>query len=172
MDGRASQVMVGPHRISVTIFGRGGPAVVIEPAFGGSAQSWQAIAKTLAQETTVVTYDRAPYGTSSRAMDRRTPRDIAGDLHGVLDATSVARPVVLVGHSLGGICVRAFTALYGEEVAGIVLVDSSHEAQEEVLRGSLSWRIRLAEAVMVPVLAAVPRKVRPDARPGWRRHGS
>jgi pimeloyl-ACP methyl ester carboxylesterase len=163
MDGRASQVMVGPHRISVTVFGSGGPAVVIEPAFGGSAQSWQAIAETLAQETTVVTYDRAPYGASSRAMDHRTPPEIARDLHGVLDATSVARPIVLVGHSLGGVCVRAFTALYEQEVAGMVLVDSSHEAQEEVLRGSLSWRIRLAEAAMVPVLTAVPRKVRGGA---------
>ena len=128
--------------------------MVIEPAFGGSAQSWHAIAETLARQTTVVTYDRAPYGASSHAMDRRTPREIARDLHGVLDATSVARPIVLVGHSLGGVCVRAFTALYGPEVAGMVLVDSSHEAQEEVLRESLSCRIRLAEAVMVPVLTA------------------
>jgi hypothetical protein len=33
-------------------------------------------------------------------------------------------------------------ALYPEEVAGMVLVDSAHEAQEDVLRGSLPWRAR------------------------------
>ena len=80
MDGKSTEVSVGAHRISVTVFGSGEPAVVIEPAFGGSAQSWHAIAGTLGEQTTVVTYDRAPYGASSRALDRRTPGDIAGDL--------------------------------------------------------------------------------------------
>lgn len=163
MDGRTSHVVVGPHRISVTVFGTGGPPVVIEPGFGGSAQSWRAIAETLAEQTTVVTYDRAPYGTSSRATDHRTSREIARDLHGVLDAVGIERPVVLVGHSAGGVYVRAFAGLYSDEVAGMVLVDSSHEAQEQVLGVTLPWRIRFLEAVTVPLLMAVPRKVRGGA---------
>lgn len=163
MNGSSTHVTVGPHRISVAVFGTGGPAVVIEPAFGGSARSWQAIAQTLSEETTVVTYDRAAYGASSRALDGRTPREIAQDLHGVLDAAGIARPVVLVGHSAGGVYVRAFAGLYGDEVAGMVLVDSSHEAQEDVLRGGLPWRVRFLEAVTVPLLAIVPRSVRGGA---------
>lgn len=163
MDGKATEVTVGPHRISVTVFGSGGPAVVVEPGLGGSAQSWRAIAETLAADTTVVTYDRAAYGTSSRAMDRRTPAEIARDLHGVLDAADVSRPVILVGHSNGGICVRAFAGLWPAEVAGMVLVDSAHEAQEQVLRGALSWRIRLFEAATLPMLMVVPRRVRGGA---------
>ena len=163
MNGRSAHVTIGPHRISVTVSGAGGPAVVIEPAFGGSAQSWQAVARTLSEETTVVTYDRAAYGTSSRAMDRRTPREIARDLHGVLDAAGITRPVVLVGHSAGGVYVRAFAGLHGGEVAGMVLVDSSHEAQEDVLRGCLPWRIRFLEAATVPLLMIVPRGVRGGA---------
>jgi len=163
MDGRTTEVNVGPHRISVTVFGSGGPAVVVEPAFGGSAQSWQAIAETVGRDTTVVTYDRAAYGTSSRAMDRRTPREIARDLHGVLDAVGIARPVVLVGHSHGGICVRAFAGLYAEEVAGMVLVDSAHETQDQALRGTLPWQVRLLEVMTVPLLITVPRKVRGGA---------
>jgi pimeloyl-ACP methyl ester carboxylesterase len=163
MNGRSSHVTIGPHRISVTVSGTGEPAVVIEPAFGGSAQSWQGVAQTLSAETTVVTYDRAAYGTSSRAMDGRTAHEIARDLHGVLDAAGIARPVVLVGHSAGGVFVRAFAGLYGDEVAGMVLVDSSHEAQDDVLRGCLPWRIRLFEAVTVPLLMIVPRGVRGGA---------
>lgn len=160
MDGTTSPVNVGPRKISVTVFGIGEPAVVIEPAFGGSAHSWRAIAETLAEETTVVTYDRAAYGTSSRAMDNRTPGEIAGDLHGVLDAAGIARPVVLVGHSAGGLYIRAFAGRHGDEVAGMVLVDSSHEAQEQVLRGSLPWRIKILEAVNVPLLMVGSRKAR------------
>jgi pimeloyl-ACP methyl ester carboxylesterase len=163
MEGKATRVTVGPHHLSVTIRGSGGPAVVIEPAFGGGTPSWQAVAGTLAEDTTVVTYDRAAYGGSSRATDGRTPREIARDLHGVLDAAGTARPVVLVGHSVGGLCVRAFAGLYPAEVAGMVLVDSSHEAQEQLLNGCLPWWIRLLEAATLPLLMIVPRSARGGA---------
>jgi pimeloyl-ACP methyl ester carboxylesterase len=163
MDGKNTEVRVGAHRISVTVFGSGEPAVVIEPAFGGSAQSWQAIAQALGEQTTVVTYDRAPYGTSSRAVDQRTPAEIAGDLHGVLAAAAIRAPVVLVGHSAGGVCARAFAWRYAAEVAGMVLVDSSHEVQEQILRDALPWRIRLLEALTVPMLMAMPRSLRNGA---------
>jgi pimeloyl-ACP methyl ester carboxylesterase len=35
----------------------------------------------------------------------------------------------LVGHSLGGLYVRAFAGAYPDEVAGLVLVDPMHEAE-------------------------------------------
>lgn len=158
MDGRTTHVQVGEHRLAATVFGERQPAVVIEPAFGGSAQSWTEIAEALAAETTVVTYDRAPYGTSSRAHDRRPAGEIARDLHAVLDALAIARPVVLVGHSAGGVYVRAFAGAYGDEVAGMVLVDSAHEAQAQVLRGRLPWRLALSEALTLPMLCVLRRK--------------
>jgi pimeloyl-ACP methyl ester carboxylesterase len=163
VDGTSTDVTVGPHRISVTVFGSGGPPVVIEPGFGGTARSWRAVAEAVAEQTTVVTYDRAAYGTSSRAADGRTAPEVARDLHGVLDAVGVVRPVVLAGHSLGGVFVRAYAGLYLQEVAGMVLVDSSHEAQEQVLRGVMPWHERLLEAATTPVIMVVPRPVRGGA---------
>src|SRR5690606_3048470 len=38
-------------------------------------------------------------------------------------------PYILVGHSIGGLYVRAFAQQYPEETAGIVLVDSAHPEQ-------------------------------------------
>ena len=159
MDVKTTQVQVGPHRIAATVFGDAEPAVVIEPAFGGSAQSWFAVAEALAGQAKVVAYDRAPYGASSRAQDDRTPREIARDLHGVLDALGISRPVVLVGHSAGGVYARAFAGLYRDEVAGMVLVDSAHEAQEQVLHGQLPWRVGLLEALTLPMLGLLPAKM-------------
>jgi pimeloyl-ACP methyl ester carboxylesterase len=40
---------------------------------------------------------------------------------------------VLVGHSIGGEYVRIFTASFPSEVAGVVLVDSTHPEQQEPL---------------------------------------
>jgi pimeloyl-ACP methyl ester carboxylesterase len=45
----------------------------------------------------------------------------------------VTGPVVLVGHSAGGIYIRAYAAEHLERVAGMVLVESSHEGQRPVL---------------------------------------
>jgi pimeloyl-ACP methyl ester carboxylesterase len=147
---RTTMVKAGRHRIEANIVGDGSPVVVIEPSFGGSAAEWRSIAETLAAETTVVTYDRAPYGASSRAADRRTPADIAGDLHVVLQSLGIGGPVVLVGFSVGGMYVRAYAALHPDQVAGMVLVESSHEGQTPLLNEVFTWKVRLEELLFSP----------------------
>ena len=159
-------ISVGRHRLAATVFGAGSPAVVIEPSFGGAAGDWEKIARTLAEQTTVVTYDRAPYGASSAARDARRPRDIAADLDGLLRGLGVAGPVVLVGHSAGGIYVRAYAAAHLDRVAGMVLVESSHEGQRPVLDPLRSRKNRLDTALTIP---AIVRESRQSRRGGDRR---
>jgi pimeloyl-ACP methyl ester carboxylesterase len=143
-------VEAGPHQIEANVAGGGSPVVVIEPSFGGSAAEWRSIAETLAAQTTVVTYDRAPYGASSRAADRRTPADIARDLHTVLQALGVSGPIVLVGFSVGGMYVRTYAALYPDQVAGMVLVESSHEGQTPLLNEVFTWKVKLEGLLFQP----------------------
>jgi pimeloyl-ACP methyl ester carboxylesterase len=153
-------VSVGRHQLAATVFGEGSPAVVIEPSFGGAAEDWEKIARTLAEDTTVIAYDRAPYGPSSAARDARTPRDIAADLDGLLRALGVTGPVVLVGHSAGGIYVRAYAAAHLDRVAGMVLVESSHEGQRPVLDPLRSAKNRLDTALVIPVIIRESRQSR------------
>jgi pimeloyl-ACP methyl ester carboxylesterase len=139
-------VSVGRHRLEATVSGAGSPAVVIEPSFGGAAEDWAKTAQWLSEETTVVTYDRAPYGASSAAQDARTPHDIASDLDDLLTELGLTGPLVLVGHSAGGIYVRAYAAEHLDRVAGMVLVESSHENQRKLLDPvrSVPSRLRMA----------------------------
>jgi len=153
-------ITVGRHRLAATVFGEGTPVVVIEPSFGGAAADWEKIARTLAEETMVITYDRAPYGASSAARDGRTPRDIAADLDGLLRELGVTGPVVLVGHSAGGIYIRAYAAEHLERVAGMVLVESSHEGQRPVLDPLRSGKNRLITALTVPLIIRESRESR------------
>jgi pimeloyl-ACP methyl ester carboxylesterase len=165
MSGGTVMITVGRHRLAATVFGEGTPAVVIEPSFGGAAADWEKIALTVAEQTTVITYDRAPYGASSAARDARTPHDIAADLDGLLRELGVTGPVVLVGHSAGGIYIRAFAAEYLERVAGMVLVESSHEGQRPVLDPLRSAKNRLITALTIPSIIRESR----DARRGGDR---
>jgi pimeloyl-ACP methyl ester carboxylesterase len=160
MAPRTTMVAAGRHRIEANVFGHGSPAVVIEPSFGGSAGEWRSVAEKVAADTTVVTYDRAPYGASSRAADRRTPADIARDLHAVLRAVGVAGPFVLVGFSVGGMYVRAYAALYPDDVGGLVLIESSHEGQTPLLNKVFTWKVRLEGLLFYPKVLL--------SRRGWR----
>ena len=152
MDGVTTMVSAGRHRLETIVFGSGEPAVVIEPSLGGFAAAWRQIAETIAEDTMVVTYNRAPYGASSPARDGRRPRDIAGDLDGVLKELGIAGPLVLVGHSIGGIYLRTYAALHMDRVAGMVLVDSSHETQGKVIPRYLSPKDRVLAALTLPQL--------------------
>jgi pimeloyl-ACP methyl ester carboxylesterase len=152
MDGVTTMLAVGRHRLEATVFGSGEPAVVVEPSLGGFAAAWRQIARKLAEDTTVLTYNRAPYGASSPARDGRRPREVAEDLDGVLKALGIAGPLVLVGHSIGGIYLRTYAALHLDRVAGMVLVDSSHEAQRKVIPRYLSPRDRVLAALTLPQL--------------------
>jgi pimeloyl-ACP methyl ester carboxylesterase len=150
MAGVTSMVEVGRHRIEATVYGAGTPPVVIEPPFGGGAADWRSIAERLAEETTVIAYNRAPYGASSRARDRRSAEQIAADLDGVLGCLGITGPIVLVGHSMGGVYARTFAANHLDRVAGMVLVDSSHEGQWAVLPSHYTLKKRLLASLLVP----------------------
>jgi pimeloyl-ACP methyl ester carboxylesterase len=166
MTSGTVMVSVGRHRLAATVFGAGKPTVVVEPSFGGAAEDWDEIAQALASETTVITYDRAPYGASSPARDARMPRDIAADLDGLLRQLGVTGPLVLVGHSAGGVYIRAYAAEHLDRVAGMVLVESSHEGQRPVLDPLRSAKTRLNSALTIP---SIVRESRQSRRGGDRR---
>jgi len=61
----------------------------------------------------------------------RTAKVIAEELHTLLHNAGINGPLVLVGHSLGGMDARMFASQYPSEVVGMVLVDSSHPDQDD-----------------------------------------
>ena len=74
-------------------------------------------------------YDRAGRGGSEAAATAQDGAQIATDLHTLLHKANVPGPYVLAGHSFGGLYVRIFAAHYPDEVAGLVLLDSTASSQ-------------------------------------------
>jgi pimeloyl-ACP methyl ester carboxylesterase len=89
----------------------------------------------LAQSVRTVSFDTAGLGFSDPGRLPRTTDAIVSDLHAALTAEGIGPPYVLVGHSAGGLRMRRFAALYPEQVAGMVLVDSVTEDWEHRIYG-------------------------------------
>jgi pimeloyl-ACP methyl ester carboxylesterase len=122
---RGQLVDVGPYRLHLECTGSRGPTVILEPGGGGSAASMGLITPAVARDSRVCVYDRAGRGWSDPAPSPPDGAQIATDLHRLLARAHVPSPYVLAGHSFGGLYVRAYAAKYPEEVAGLVLVDST-----------------------------------------------
>jgi pimeloyl-ACP methyl ester carboxylesterase len=69
-------------------------------------------------------------GWSEIGPDPRDAEQITGELHTLLGKVGIEGPYVLVGHSLGGMYMQTYAHRYTEEVAGVVLVDSSTEPDQ------------------------------------------
>jgi pimeloyl-ACP methyl ester carboxylesterase len=118
-------VDVGGHRLHLHCVGSGSPTVVLEPGHGASSADLHWIAPVVARDTTVCVYDRAGRGFSDGANGPQDGGRIAADLRTLLDRAAVPRPYVLAGHSFGGLYVLSFAAQFPDQVAGMVLLDST-----------------------------------------------
>jgi pimeloyl-ACP methyl ester carboxylesterase len=126
MPGRL--IDVGGHSLHLSCTGSGTPTVVLEPGAGGMSSDLGWIAPGVARDTRVCVYDRAGRGWSEPADTVQDGTQIATDLHTLLQRGHVPGPYVLAGHSFGGLYVLTFAARYPDEVAGMVLVDSTAPA--------------------------------------------
>jgi pimeloyl-ACP methyl ester carboxylesterase len=119
---------VGGHRLHLHCTGSGTPTVVLEPGGGEMSSNLGWIAPAVARDTRVCVYDRAGRGWSEPADTAQDGAQIATELHTLLQRGRVPGPYVLAGHSFGGLYVLTFAARYPDEVAGMVLVDSTAPA--------------------------------------------
>lgn len=126
-------VNVGSHRLHIWCMGSGTPTVILESGLGGSSFGWARVQPRLAQFAAVCSYDRAGVGYSDAGPAPRTSGRIADELSRLLDSARVQLPVILVAASLGGFSARIFASTQPTRVAGLVLVDASHEDQNRRL---------------------------------------
>jgi pimeloyl-ACP methyl ester carboxylesterase len=135
--------------------------VVFVHGYTLSMASWAFQRRTLAAELAtanghrpdarLVFYDQRGHGSSGRgAADRSTIRQLAQDLATVLETRVPSGPVVLVGHSMGGMTIMGLAALhpelFGTKVVGAALISTSSGNLAELTFGlpELLTRVRAA----------------------------
>jgi pimeloyl-ACP methyl ester carboxylesterase len=124
---------VGGHRLHLNCTGSGGPTVVLENGLGETSPIWSRITAEVVRTTRVCAYDRAGQGWSDDAAGAQDGLAVAADLHTLLGRAHETGPYLLVGHSAGGSYAMIYAARYPDQVAGMVLLDSTTPNQFTVL---------------------------------------
>jgi pimeloyl-ACP methyl ester carboxylesterase len=167
---------VNGHKMQIYCIGSGSPTVALEAGLGVAPDvlSWGDFQPKLARTTRVCSYDRTGLGWSEPQPNSSDADHIAANLHQLLAQANVTGPVVLMGHSMGGVYMRDYLAHYPVGVVGLVLVDSSTPLQEQRFQALSGPQKGLSTATglklqKVLYILGIPRLVGQCGRPtpGW-----
>ena len=163
---------IGPAKAPLT--------VVFVHGYTLSMACWAFQRRALAAELTsakgsaarLVFYDQRGHGASGRgAAENSTIEQLARDLATVLETRVPRGPVVLVGHSMGGMTIMGLAALhpelFGSKVVGVALLSTSSGNLSNLTFGLPELLTRVRAAVL-PVAAWTMRR-RPRFAEGTRR---
>jgi pimeloyl-ACP methyl ester carboxylesterase len=114
---------VDGYPIHLDCTGTGSPTVVLDAGLGGWSLDWSEVQPTVARSTRVCSYDRPGMGWSSPRPAPRDAQHAVDELHALLTNGGIDGPLLLVGHSNGGLRVLLYAAEHRADVVGLVLVD-------------------------------------------------
>jgi len=140
---------VGGYQLHINCTGSGSPTVLVDVGLGDDSTDWLPIQHAISQNSRICVFDRAGYGWSDFGPAPRTSNRIAQELEILLEAANIAAPYILVGHSFGGYNIRIFAANNPEMVAGMVLVDASHEDQYNLFKIKLPNNFNRRGTIMI-----------------------
>ena len=136
--------VVGGHQLEILVEGisRETPTVILESGLGGRIEGWSKVRESLRTVTRVVSYHRAGIGGSQPGPIPRSADQIVTELRSALRQLNIRPPYILVGHSIGGMYVRAFAGQHPDEVAALVLLDPTMEMKEELEATQVTDRLQ------------------------------
>jgi pimeloyl-ACP methyl ester carboxylesterase len=174
--GIAEVTSADGFRIPVTEQGHGRPILIVHPG-GGTSATWAGVARHLMIRFRVLRFDRRTYSVPGGVEPTATMENEVNDVLAV--AAAAGEPVVLAGHSSGGVVALEAALASPAHVAGMTLYEPSvavtqplggdalARAKAALAAGdpSRAMEIHLREIVQAPSLLAM---LLPLARPLWR----
>ncbi len=132
-----------------------GPALIFTHGWGTDSTAWYFLKRQLSNRFHIIVWDLPGLGESTRSHTKDYSLErFADDLNAVISLAD-GQPVVLVGHSIGGMTTLTFCRLFpealGTRVAGLVLV---HTTYTNPVRTTTLARLNtiLERPVIVPLL--------------------
>jgi pimeloyl-ACP methyl ester carboxylesterase len=167
------------------------PPIFILHGMFGAGDNWQTIARDLSQERQVFTVDMPGHGDSVRELGGGDPRPFRYPAQARLVAATVrectgSRPVILIGHSMGGKAAMTLALEWPDLVASLIVVDTAPRSyvgsgfNQEVIEllsnldparftSRLDFDAAMKPWIADPVMRAFMMKsLVPDENGGWR----
>ncbi|SKC78990.1 alpha/beta fold hydrolase [Ohtaekwangia koreensis] len=99
------------------------PAIIFENGMGVGLGNWDTVIDQIAKFAPVFAYDRSGVEKSDKVYQMPTVKVVADNLKSLLTTLNISPPYILVGHSMGGVYIRAFAGFYPNDIAALVFVD-------------------------------------------------
>ena len=138
--------------------------VVFVHGYALNQDSWHYQRRDLTDLGRLVFFDQRGHGRSMRGGQERSTIDQLGeDLYQMLDAVAGdGKPVMLVGHSMGGMTVLALAdlhpELFGDRIVGVALLSTSPGRLAEVTLGAPAYTGRIFHKFAPGFMAALARQ--------------
>ncbi|WP_164730628.1 alpha/beta fold hydrolase [Pelagibacterium montanilacus] len=130
--------------------GEQGPAIVLTHGWSLDSTAWYYAKHDLSQDFKLITWDLPGMGRS-KSVNPISLSGFAEELRRLIGKRSSGEPVVLVGHSIGGMTIQTLAQehpeLFTREVAGIVLLNTTYTNPLKTIIFS-----RLMQALQKPIL--------------------
>ncbi|HEX8313019.1 MAG TPA: alpha/beta hydrolase [Chthoniobacteraceae bacterium] len=156
---RESKVVERPDgaRLNVEFFGlTDAPTLLLTHGFSNDSTTWYYL-KKLADRYRVITWDLRGVGRSKAQTQDYSLQTMAEDLRAVIDLADANRPLLLVGHSMGGMISLTLLKTAGlplrERIAGLALLNTTYINPTRTC-SLRSVAMALQKPILEPLLAA------------------
>lgn len=133
--------------VEYLLAGAGEPPIILLNGGDGPIEGWYKVLPKLTQASSVLAYNRAGIGRTSKSDVKQTSPVVVSQLRQLLRQVDLRPPYLLVGHSLGGLHANYFARAYPDEVCGMVLLDATAPADVDLMashRSGLQKRLQRA----------------------------
>src|SRR5262245_43731809 len=133
----AKKITVDGRAVNVSCSGapaKDRPVIVLMLGAGDGLDKMAGLQKTLSSKNRVCSYDRLGAGASDQPGGPQTLDDTGRVLTAVIDRVAGDAPVVLAGHSLGGLIAARYAPDHQDRVGGLVMMDATSPTQSADLR--------------------------------------
>lgn len=119
---------IGDDTVNVSCSGSpvsDGPIILLLHGGGDDVTELADFQKKIGKDSRVCSYDRLGAGKSDKPDGEQDYAAVGKTLTGVIDTFANVDPVVLVGHSMGGLIAGRYAPEHPDRVAGVVLLDAT-----------------------------------------------
>ena len=118
-------ISIDNKQIELLDIGAGKHTLIIQTGMYCSFYEWLEIINNISLYNRVIIYHRPGYGNSELGSEQRTTKQTVRELSELLKVLQIEDPIILIGHSYGGLCAQHFTKVHPNKVASLLLIDST-----------------------------------------------